>query len=77
VIRRYCDDFVRIIRLHEQGVSLIAIRSATGLSEHLIQEYLTLYQQCPAANDRLQILLGTPDATTVQPAVIKRGRLMP
>ena len=32
--------------------------------ERLIQEYLTLYQQCPAANDRLQILLGTPDAAT-------------
>jgi hypothetical protein len=76
-IRRYCDDFVRIIRLHAQGVSCLAIRSATGLSEQLIQQYLTLYQQCPAANDRLQILLGTPDAATAQPAVIKRGRLLP
>ena len=75
-IRRYCDDFVRIIRLHTQGISLAAIRSATGLSERLIQEYLTLYEQCPAANDRLQILLGTPDAATALPAEIKRGRLM-
>jgi len=43
----------------------------------LIQEYLTLYQQCPAANDRVQILLGTPDAATAHPAVIKRGRWIP
>jgi hypothetical protein len=76
-IRRYCDDFVRIIRLHEQGVSLLAIRSATGLSERLIQEYLILYQHCPAANDRLQILLGAPTTATATPAEIKRGRLMP
>jgi hypothetical protein len=75
-IRRYGDDFVRIIRLHPQGVSLSAIRSATGLSERLMQEYLTLYQQCPAANDRLQILPGTPEAATATPAEIKRGRLM-
>lgn len=76
-IRRYCDDFVRIIRLYEQNVNPMALRSATGLSEHLIQEYLTLYQQCPAANDRLQLLLGTPDAATAQAAVIKRGRWRP
>ena len=76
-IRRYCDDFVRIIRLQAEGVSRNAIRSATGLSERLIQEYVTLYQTCPAANDRLQILLGTPDAATATPAEIKRGRLLP
>ncbi len=76
-IRRDCDDFVRIIRLQTQHLDCAAIRSATGLSERLIQEYLTLYQQCPAANDRLQILLGTPDAATATPAEIKRGRLIP
>ena len=75
-IRRYCDDFVRIIRLQAQDLDRGAIRSATGLSERLIQEYLTLYQNCPAANDRLQILLGTPDAATATPGEIKRGRLM-
>ena len=76
-IRRYCDDFVRIIRLQAQHLDCAAIRSATGLSERLIQEYRTLYQQCPAANARLQILLGTPDAATATPAEIKRGRLIP
>ena len=74
-IRRYCDDFVRSIRWQAQPGDCAAIRSATGLSERLIQEYLTRYQQGPAANDRLQIRLGTPDAATATPAEIKRGRL--
>jgi len=76
-IRRDCDDCVRSIRLQAQPLDCAAIRSATGLSERLIQEYLTLYQQCPAANARLPILLGTPAAATATPAEIKRARLLP
>lgn len=76
-IRRYCDDFVRIIRLQAEGVSRNALRSASGLAERLLQAYVTLYQTCPAANERLPIRLATPDAATATPAEIKRARLLP
>jgi biotin operon repressor len=73
-IERYCQDFVRVLKLHQRGSSIAEMRQVTGLSERLIGEHLSLYARCPADNDRLQILLGDPDEATEQPAEIKRGR---
>lgn len=73
-IRRYCQDFVRVVKLAHKGLTLAEIRQVAGLSERLAQEYLTLWQTLPADNDRLQVLLGDPSEATAQPAEIKRGR---
>jgi hypothetical protein len=75
-IRRYCQDFVRIIRLKQKNFSLADIRRTTGLSERLIQEYLSLYEQTEPDNDRLQLLLSDPHPATETPAEIKRGELI-
>lgn len=74
-IRRYCQDFVRIIRLTERDFSPGEIRRTTNLSERLIDEYLQLYEECEANNDRLQLLLSDADPATDQPVTIKRGSL--
>ena len=75
-IRRYCQDFTRVVRLKRKEFSLSDIRRASGLSERLIKEYLALYEQCDPHNDRLQILLADPQPATAQPARIKRGDLI-
>lgn len=75
-IRRYCQDFVRVVRLQQQQFSLADIRRTTGLSERLISQYLSLYEQCDPANDRLQLLLSEPHPATDRPAEIKRGHLI-
>lgn len=75
-IRRYCQDFVRIIRLKQKNFSLSDIRRTTGLSERLIKEYLSLYDQTEPDNDRLQLLLSDPHPATDQPAEIKKGELI-
>ena len=74
-IQRYCQDFVRIIRLTERGFSPAEIRRTTNLSERLVAEYLQLYQGCDAQNDRLNLLLSDADPATDQPVTIKRGSL--
>lgn len=74
-IRRYCEDFVRIVRLLAKGLSVAEIRQVTGLTERLIGEYQALYAACPAENDRLQLLLADPNRIPETPAVIKRGAL--
>ena len=76
-IGRYCQDFTRVVRLHHQQFSRADIRRTTGLSERLIEQYLVLYDQCEADNDRLQQLLADPHPATEQPAEIKRGDLLP
>jgi len=73
-IRRYCQDFARILRLHEKGFDQNEIRRATRLSLRLIQEYLGLFESCPPSNPRLELLLSEPSAATEEPVVIKRGR---
>lgn len=75
-IRRYCQDFVRVVRLQAKHFSVADIRRTTGLSERLIKEYLTLYEQCEPDNDRLYLLLAEPHPATDTPAEIKRGRLI-
>jgi hypothetical protein len=72
-IGRYCQDFVRVVRLRQKNFSLADIRRTTGLSERLIGQYLSLYDQCDPDNDRLQLLLAEPDPATDTPAEIKRG----
>ena len=75
-IQRYCQDFVRIIRLHEKDFTVIDIQQATRLSPRLIQEHLTLYHTLPADHDRLQILLQDLDSPPAEAAEIKRGSLL-
>jgi len=75
-IGRYCQDFVRVVRLRQKNFTLADIRRTTGLSERLIGEYLALYHQCDPDNDRLQLLLAEPNSSTDRPAEIKRGNLI-
>ncbi len=75
-IRRYCSDFVRVVRLHHKQLNITDMRLALGLSERLIREYLQLYEETDLANDRLQLLLADPHPATEQVATIKRGALL-
>jgi len=75
-IQRYCKDFVRIIRLHNQDFTVSEIRHATCLSQRLIQEHLALFAGLPADHDRLQVLLQDLDRAPAQPTEIKRGGLL-
>lgn len=72
-IERYCNDFQRVVRLHRRGLSLADIRLSTGLSERLLEEYLSLYKQVAADPGRLEQLLAEPSPSTQTPAEIKRG----
>lgn len=75
-IRRYCQDFVRIMRLHHNGMKQAEIRRSLGLSERLIREHITLYQEVDLDNERLQLLLADPSAATDERATVKRGVLL-
>ena len=75
-IGRYCQDFVRVVRLRQKNLSVADIRRTTGLSERLITEYLALYDEGDPHNDRLQLLLAEPHPATDRPAEIKRGSLI-
>lgn len=44
-IKRYIQDFARIVLLHKKAFSLDQIRIATGFSHRLIGEYLKLFKQ--------------------------------
>lgn len=72
-IERYCTDFQRVARLHQRGLSLADMRLSTGLSERLLKEYLTLYEQGGSDPQRLAQLLAEPAPETQPAAVIKRG----
>jgi hypothetical protein len=72
-IDRYCSDFQRVVRLHVHGLSVAEIRVSTGMSERLIQEYLTLYETEGIENEQIKLLLDEPDPATDTPAEIKRG----
>ena len=75
-IGRYCQDFVRVVRLRQKNLTVADIRRTSGLSERLIREYLALYDQGDPDNDRLQLLLAEPHPATDKPAEIKRGSLI-
>ena len=72
-IRRYCQDFGRVVTLQAKSLSVSEIRQATGLSERLIQQYIALYQESRPDNLSLRRLLQEPDLATTEPALIKRG----
>jgi len=43
-VKRYIQDFSKIILLHLKDFSIDQIRIATGFSNRLIDEYILLYQ---------------------------------
>jgi hypothetical protein len=63
-IKRYIQDFARIVLLHKKGFSIDQIRISTGFSHRLINEYLTLLKT-HARSRELKRILQTPK---------KRGR---
>jgi hypothetical protein len=63
-IKRYIQDFARVVLLHLKRFSLDQIRISTGFSHRLIGEYLKLYKQ-HATSRELKRILQTPK---------KRGR---
>jgi len=75
-IERYCTDFQRVARLHRRGLSVVDIRLSSGLSERLIKEYLSLYEQAGSEGTQLDQLLAEPASATQSPALIKRGGLL-
>lgn len=72
-IRRYLQDFVRIIRLQAKGFTIAETRRVTGVSERLVTEYRALYNDASPANDRLQGILAETGMIPETPAEIKRG----
>lgn len=75
-IERYCLDFQRVIRLHEQDLKTADIRVSTGLSERLIKEYLALYEDAGPENVHVLRLLAEPNPETETSAKVKRGALL-
>jgi hypothetical protein len=57
-IKRYIQDFSRVILLHKKGFSLDQIRISTGFSHRLITEYLKLLKQ-HAKSSQLRRILQT------------------
>jgi hypothetical protein len=58
-IKRYIQDFARVILLHKKGFSVDQIRISTGFSHRLIGEYLKLLKQ-HAKSSQLKRILQTP-----------------
>lgn len=54
-IKRYVQTFGRVVMLTRRGLHVHEIAHAVGLSEHLVQEYLSLYRRydIPEYQDRL------------------------
>ena len=63
-IKRYIQDFARVVLLHKKGFSLDQIRISTGFSHRLIGEYLKLLK-AHARSRELKRILQSPK---------KRGR---
>lgn len=58
-VKRYIQDFARVVLLHLKRFSVDQIRISTGFSHRLIGEYLKLYKQ-HAKSRELQRILQTP-----------------
>lgn len=73
-IRRYIQTFARVIQLHRQNLSLGEISLALQISQALIKEYLTVYQQndTPFCRQRLEQQLERLSWTQAAPK--KGGR---
>ena len=63
-IKRYIQDFARVVLLHQKGFSVDQIRISTGFSHRLIGEYLKLLK-AHAKSRELKRILQSPK---------KRGR---
>jgi hypothetical protein len=63
-IKRYIQDFARVVLLHQKGFSLDQVRISTGFSHRLIGEYLKLFK-AHAKSRELKRMLQSPK---------KRGR---
>ena len=60
-VKRYLQDFAKIILLHSKEFSVDQIRIATGFSNRLIGEYIKIYQKYSEQNNhRLDAILN-PD----------------
>ena len=58
-IKRYIQDFARVVLLHKKGFTLDQIRISTGFSHRLIGEYLKLLK-AHARSRELKRILQTP-----------------
>ena len=59
-VKRYIQDFARIILLHHKKFTVDQIRIATGFSNRLIGEYVKLYKKYKRSdNTRLQAIFNT------------------
>lgn len=61
-VKRYIQDFSKIILLDQKGFSTDQIRIATGFSNRLIGEYLKLYHRF-SKEPRLKAILASPKKT--------------
>ena len=63
-VKRYIQDFSKIILLYSKQFSVDQIRITTGFSNRLIGEYLKLYDRyLQEGNERLKIMLGIEKKT--------------
>ena len=59
-VKRYIQDFSKIILLHQKEFSVDQIRISTGFSTRLINEYLKLYDKYKKEdNHRLSVIFGS------------------
>lgn len=64
-VKRYIQDFARIILLYSKAFSVDQIRITTGFSNRLIGEYLTLYKKHhQQQNPRLEAIFNPKKNTT-------------
>ena len=58
-VKRYIQDFSKIVLLHQKEFSVDQIRISTGFSTRLINEYLKLYDKYKKEdNHRLSVIFG-------------------
>lgn len=58
-VKRYIQDFSKIVLLHQKEFSVDQIRISTGFSSRLINEYLKLYDKYKKEdNHRLSVIFG-------------------
>jgi hypothetical protein len=66
-IKRYIQDFARVVLLHSKDFSINQIRIATGFSHRLIGEYLKLYERHRTSPHLKRVIQPSP----------KKRRLIP
>jgi hypothetical protein len=58
-IKRYIQDFAKVVLLHKKKFSVDQIRISTGFSHRLIGEYLKLYKEHKSSSHLKRILAST------------------